>query len=171
MKTNIEIRKAVIDDAGNLFNLHKFWIDNKQLKQVYTLSQIQKIITESEAVVAVDNNKVVSYYFVNPFFETGNVAARKKIIEDKIVNGLLPKGRYAYCLQSATDENYTGQGLNRSVLNLLRNLSKDKYDYFIGVMDYNNIPTQKSSLKMGWKHFGDIGIGLLAVIGTRENII
>jgi hypothetical protein len=35
-------------------------------------------------------------------------------------------------------------------------------------MNYNNTATHKSSLKMGWKHFGDIGFGLLALIGTTE---
>ena len=35
-------------------------------------------------------------------------------------------------------------------------------------MSYENIITHKSSLKMGWKHFGDIGIGILAIIGTTE---
>ena len=45
---------------------------------------------------------------------------------------------------------------------------KDEYEYFIGIMGYDNEATHKSSLKMGWKHFGDVGIGLLAVIGTTE---
>ena len=61
-----------------------------------------------------------------------------------------------------------GKGLNTKTLNLLRENLKSEFDYFIGVMGYDNFATHQSSLKMGWKHFGDIGIGLLAVIGTTE---
>ena len=171
MNPNIEIRKATLNDVGGLFKLHRFWIHQKQLKINFELNQLQKIVLKSEVAVAVDDKKVVSYYFVNPFFEIGNLEERRKIIENKIAKGILPQGKYAYSLQSATDENYIGQGLSRAVLNLLRNLCKDKYDYFIGVMDYDNFATQKSSLKMGWKHLGDIGIGLLAVIGTGNCVI
>jgi hypothetical protein len=58
--------------------------------------------------------------------------------------------------------------LNTKTLHLLREIAKDKYDYFVGVMNYHNTATHQSSLKMGWKHFGDAGIGLLAIIGTTE---
>jgi hypothetical protein len=104
------------------------------------------------------------------FFDTGNLEERKKVVNDLITKKKLPIGTYAFSLLSSTDANYLGRGLNTKTLNLLRQITKDKYDYFVGVMNYNNIATHKSSLKMGWKHFGDIGIGLLAVIGTTEEM-
>ena len=172
------IRKAEYKDSKGIYTIDQFWYQKYiigdyskgylYLQNNYTLSNIEKIVTESEATVAVEGDKVVSYYFINPFFETGNIAQRKIIIQNKIEEGFLPNGKYAYSLQSATHEKYTGKGLNRETLNLLRMLAENKYDYLIGVMSYDNIVTQNSSLKMGWKHFGDIGIGILAVIGTTK---
>lgn len=178
MATEIIIRKAELKDSIGIYTIDQFWYqkyiqgDYSQgylyLQNNYTLSNIEKIVTESEATVAVEGDKVISYYFINPFFETGNIAQRKKIIQNKIEEGFLPNGKYAYSLQAATDENYTGRGINRDTLNLLKSIAKDKYDYLIGVMSYENNTTHKSSLKMGWKHFGDIGIGILAIIGTTN---
>ena len=168
MENEIEIRRAKIDDLQSLHALHSYWIDKKQIKQVFSKDQMKKIILESDVAVAVHNCKVVSYYLVNPFFETGNVEQRKQIIEGLVSKGTLKEGCYAYSLQAGTDPNYTGRGLNRKVLNLLREFAKDKYDYFIGIMPYGNEATEKSSLKMGWKHYGDVGIGMLGVVATRD---
>ena len=128
--------------------------------------QMEELILKSAIAVAVDEMAVVSYYLLNPLFDTGDLEIRREIINNLIIEAKLPKGRYAYSLQSATDERYLGQGLNRKVLHLLKELANHNYDYFIGIMGYDNVITQKSSLKMGWKHYGDVGIGLLAVIGT-----
>jgi|ERR1700694_641119 len=168
MENEIEIRRAKLEDLNSLHHLHSFWIDKKQIKQVFSPEQLNKIILESDVAVAVHNSKVVSYYLLNPFFETGNVAQRKEIIKKLIGDGVLKEGRYAYSLQAGTDPDYTGRGLNRKVLNLLRAFTKDRYEYFIGIMPYGNEATEKSSLKMGWKHFGDVGIGILAVIATKD---
>ena len=168
MENEIVVRRAELIDLNSLHDLHSFWIDKKQIKQVFTPDQLKKIITESDVAVAVHNSKVVSYYLLNPFFETGNVEQRKEIIKKLIADGILKEGKYAHSLQAGTDPNFTGRGLNRKVLNLLRDFMKEKYDYFIGIMPYGNEATEKSSLKMGWKHYGDVGIGLLAVIGTRD---
>ena len=179
MSEGIIIRRSGIMDGQGIYNLHKKWRDNHYNKfndlvsldrflSPYTFEQIFTISESGYAAIATKESDVISYYFINPFFETGNVAKRKVIIENKIEEGILPKGKYAFSLQSATDEIYTGKGLNREALNYLRGLFKNEYDYFIGVMDYDNTATHKSSLKMGWKHFGDIGIGLLAVIGTTD---
>lgn len=169
MESQIEIRRAELGDLNSLHELHSYWIDKKQIKQVFSHDQLSKIISESNVAVAVDNSKVVSYYLLNPFFETGNVEERKKIIERLIEEGTLKNGKYAYSLQAGTNPDYTGKGLNRKVLNLLREFSRDKYDYFVGIMPYGNEATEKSSLKMGWGHYGDVGIGMLAVIGTKDN--
>jgi len=169
MTENIEIRKGFASDLDSLYNLYQYWDENEfHFKNKYTKEILLKIILESEIAVAVHKNEVVSFYFINPFLDIGNVEQRKKIIPQLITEGKIPDGRYAYCLLSATNKDYFGKGLNRETLDLLRYQSKGKYDYFIGIMYYENIATQKSSLKMGWKHFGDIGIGLLAVIGTTE---
>lgn len=168
MENEIEIRRANLEDLNSLHQLHSFWIDKKQIKQVFTPEQLKKIILESDVAVAVHNSKVVSYYLLNPFFETGNVEQRKEIIKKLIEKGTLKKGSYAFSLQAGTNPDYTGQGLNRRVLNLLREFTKDKYDYFVGIMPYGNEATEKSSLKMGWKHYGDVGIGMLAVIATKD---
>lgn len=164
----IEIRTALSEDVESFHELHQFWINNKSIKQRFSKDELNTIVSNQQAVVAIDKGQVVSYYLVNSFFDTGNVKERENIINQLISNKVLPHGKYALSLQSATNENYFGRGLNTKVLNQLRHISMDKYDFFVGVMAYDNIPTQKSSLKMGWKHFGDIGIGLLAVIGTTE---
>jgi len=168
METQIEIRRAELPDLNSLHELHSYWIDKKQIKQVFTTEQLEKIVAECDVAVAVDNLKVVSYYLLNPFFDTGNVEQRKEIIKKLIEEGRLKEGKYAYSLQAGTEPTYTGRGLNRKVLNLLREFYKDKYDYFIGIMPYGNEATEKSSLKMGWKHHGDVGIGMLAVISTKD---
>ena len=161
------IRKAELKDLESLFNLYQYWDENEfHFKNKYTKEILLKII--SEIAVAMHNDEVVSFYFINPFLDIGNLEQRKKIIPQLIKEERLPDGRYAYCLLSATHKDYFGKGLNKQTLNLLRKLSKGDYDYFIGIMYYDNIATQQSSLKMGWKHFGDIGIGLLAVIGTTD---
>lgn len=178
MENEIVIRKASIKDAEGVFQLLNFWYNNyfnvdKSKGHMYSdvtwsIKDIERTINESVITVAANGEKIVSFYFINTFLEIGNVAKRIEILNPMIKEGKLPKGRYAFSLAAATDDNYLGKGLNRSTLNLLRELVKDEYDYFTGVMSYDNIPTQKSSIKMGWRHFGDIGIGLLAVIGTTE---
>jgi len=178
MSGEIFIRKAELQDANGIYIIDQFWykkyIDGDRsngylyLKNNYTFPQIEKIVGDGYGTVAIINEQVVSYYFINPYFETGNIAERKIIIQDKIAKGILPEGKYAHSLQAATNEKFTGQGLNKKTLNLLKELSKNDYDYFIGIMSYDNIITQKSSLKMGWRHFGDIGFGILAVTGTTE---
>jgi len=60
------------------------------------------------------------------------------------------------------------QGLNRKVLNLLRQFAHEKYDYFAGIMPYGNEVTVVSSAKMGWNHIGDVGIGILTIIPTKD---
>ncbi|HEY5328111.1 MAG TPA: hypothetical protein VIJ27_14000 [Mucilaginibacter sp.] len=179
MAEDIEIRIAKPSDAENLYKIYEYWngsfIDgdeNKRyfvLKNNFTLPQIQKIIEGGYATVAVEKNKCVSFYFINPFFDTGNLQERKDIINNLISKKVLPPGKFAFSLLSSTDVNYLGNGLNTKTLNLLREIMKDKYDYFVGVMNYSNTATHKSSLKMGWKHFGDTGFGLLAVTGTTED--
>jgi len=178
MNNLIEIRQAELKDAESLLSLIDFWYKqyftgNRDMghlysKNQYTLEVVKKFITESEVAVAVYEGTVVSFYLINHFYEIGNIQARKNILHG-MINTKLPAGRYAFALAAATDLNHTGQGLNKKCLNLLKELSKDKYDYFIGIMDYDNVTTQTSSLKMGWKHFGDIGKGLLAVIGTTPD--
>lgn len=174
----IEIRIAKPSDAESLIKIYEYWnerfIDGDErkryfvLKNNFTLPQIEKIIEGGYATVAVEKNICVSFYFINPFFDTGNLQEREDTINKLISEKKLPPGKYAFSLLSSTDVNYLGNGLNTKTLNLLREIMKDKYDYFVGVMNYNNTATHKSSLKMGWKHFGDIGFGLLAVIGTTE---
>lgn len=179
MNTEFEIRKAVESDAESLYDIVYYWYEQSKhfdnelgyLKSEieYSLTDIKKIITESYTTVAIcDEKKVVSFYLINHFLDIGDIEERKVILNKLIENNTLPKGRYGYCLLSSTHKDYTNRGLNRETLNLLRENAKKEYDYFIGVMSYDNFATQKSSLKMGWKHFGDIGIGLLAVIGTTE---
>ena len=165
----ILIRRAELSDLQSLFDLYEYW-DEKEFhfKKKYTKEILKRIIVESEITVAVDYEKVVSFYLINPFFDIGNVKERKKIIPQLIADEQIPNGRYAFCLLSATHKDYLSRGLNRAALNLLCEIASYKYDYFIGIMYYGNIPTQKSSLKMGWKHYGDVGFGLLAIIGTTE---
>ncbi len=88
MESQIEIRRAELRDLNSLHKLHCYWIDKKQIKQVFTLEQLEKIVTECDVALAVDNVKVVSYYLLNPFFETGNVEQRKEIIK-KLHNEIL----------------------------------------------------------------------------------
>lgn len=45
---------------------------------------------------------------------------------------------------------------------------KATINFFTGIMDYDNETTQTNSLKMGWKRYGNIGIRILAVIGTTD---
>ena len=165
----IVIRMAELKDAESLFDLCNYWDENEfHFKNKYTKEILVRIIQESEIAVAVHDDVVVSFYFINPYLDIGNVEKRKIIIPTLINERKLPNGNYAFCLLSATHKDYFGKGLNKKTLELLCEIAKDKYDYFIGIMYYDNIATQKSSLKMGWKHFGDVGIGLLAVIGTTE---
>jgi len=169
MTDNIEIRKAKLEDLNSLYSLIEYW-DEKvfHFENKYTKKILKKIIIDSEIIVAISNSKVISFYLINPFLDIGNVEHRKKIITKQISENKIPKGRYAYCLLSATHQEYFGNGLNRDALRLLCETAKDEYDYFIGIMYYDNIATQKSSLKMGWRHFGDVGFGLLAIIGTTD---
>ncbi|MDO7886639.1 hypothetical protein [Hymenobacter cheonanensis] len=176
MAHTIEIRRATAADAQGIYNIYRYWeehyVDAEKtkrfftLKNPYTVAKIERIVAESEAVVAVADGQVVSFYFTNPFFDPGDLAERKAVVERLIANGTLPAGRYATCLLSSTAEPYQGRGLNAKTLHLLREISKAKYDYFAGIMAYHNHNTHASSLKMGWKHYGDVGIGLLAIIAT-----
>jgi hypothetical protein len=178
MVEKIEIRKAELKDAKGIIDIYAFWnssyLDKDKtqkyfaLKNSFTLSQIEDITSNGFATVALKKDKVISFYFINPYFDTGDLEKRKAIIKKMIDGNELPNGSYAYSLLSSTDKDNTGKGLSNKTLNLLRDNFKDKYDYFIGVMSYDNLNTQQSSLKMGWKHYGDIGFGLLAVIGTTD---
>ena len=178
MGDNIEIRKAIESDAQGIIDIYYYWkesfIDNDSskryfvLKNEFTLEQVQNIARDGYATVAMDGNIVSSFYFLNPYYDTGNLEERKLAIKELISKDIIPNGHYAYSLLSSTHKDYQGKGLNNKTLQMLRELLKDKYDFFVGIMNYNNTATHKSSLKMGWKHFGDIGIGLLAVIGTTE---
>lgn len=178
MTRPVEIRRAILKDAQDIFQINQFWIreglnDNKSKgylreKNGYSISQIQRLISESHVIVASIDDKVVSFYFINLFFNQDVMVQRNLIIEEKIQSGVLPKGRYALSLLAATDINHLGTGLNARTLNALKELVKDEYDYFVGIMSYDNIATQRSSLKMGWKHFGDAGFGLIAIIGTTD---
>lgn len=174
----IIIRKANIDDAKSISDITDFWVlkgktndkDKGYLREkgVYTEIEVSTLIEKSYVIVAADKNTIASFYLINNVYHQDLILERKNLIEKKIANEELPFGKYAYSLLAATDERYLGLGLNTKTLNLLKELSQLEYDYFIGVMGYDNIATHKSSLKMGWKHFGDIGNGLLAVIGTTE---
>ena len=178
MSNNITIRQSKKQDAQGILDIYYYWkdcfIDEDPLKRYYvlknefTLGQLQRICDEGLATVAVANDVIASFYFLNPYYDTGNLRERKIVIRELIDRKVLPNGKYAYSLLSSTHKDYQGMGLNNKTLHLLRDLLKLKYDYFVGVMSYDNTATHKSSLKMGWKHFGDIGIGLLAVIGTTD---
>jgi hypothetical protein len=175
---DIKIRIAEREDSESIYELLHYWYlnyynEDKSLGHTYsevtwTLEDIKRTIEESIITVADWNGKVVSFYLINTFLEIGNVQIRTKIINGLIEKKTLPEGKYAFSLSAATHPDFLRKGLNTKVLNLLKDLSKHKYDFFVGIMAYDNAPTQKSSLKMGWKHFGDIGIGLLAVTGTTE---
>lgn len=177
-ENEIIIRIAEPSDTQSLHELLHYWYTNYFTKEdpaghmfskiTWGLEDIERVIADNMATVAVHGAKVVSFYFINTFFEIGNVEERISILKPMIAEGKLPQGRYAFSLAAATHRDYLAKGLNRATLNLLRELVKDKYDYFTGIMAYDNLVTQKSSLKMGWRHIGDIGIGLLAVIGTTE---
>lgn len=174
----ITIRQATINDAQGILDIYHFWkesiIDNDPSKKYYvlknefTLDQLKRICNEGLATVAATEDLVCSFYFENPHYDTGNLQERKNAINKLISNNKLPTGKYAFSLLSSTHNNYQGLGLNNRCLHLLRDILKDSYDYFVGVMNYDKTATHKSSLKMGWRHFGDVGIGLLAVIGTTE---
>lgn len=174
----IQIRRATTKDTGGIYEIMEYWhqkydLDEKSngylyLEKQYTFADVARIVKRGYASVAVDGDVVVSIYFLNDFLETGNVWKRAELIKDKINKGQLPDGKYACSLLAATRVNYTGQGLNRATLHFLKDMLKEEYDYFVGIMEYQNEVTQKSSLKMGWKHYGDVGFGLLAIIGTTE---
>ena len=123
---------------------------------------------EGNIVVAATTTTFCSFYLVNHIFHQNYITQRAAIIQQKINNHQLPNGKYAYTLLASTHPNYLGQGLNTKTLQMLQEINKKRYAYFIGIMGYNNTATHKSSLKMGWRHFGDIGIGLLAIIGTTN---
>lgn len=176
---NIIISKAEFKDAEGVFELLEYWYNNyidgdRKLGHLhctnkYTKAIVERFITESYVSVAKDEqDKILSFYLINHFFDIGNIQSRIGIVNQMIDENKLPQGRYAFRLAAATDKDFTGRGLNKKCLKYLQELAKSEYDFFIGVMDYDNIATHKSSLRMGWKNIGDIGIGLLAIIGTTE---
>lgn len=180
MANKIEIRLASFQDSEGVHEIIQHWYnnyfkeDNSQghmySENTWSLEDIIRTINESYISIAFDNekNKVASLYLINTFLEIGNVSKRTLIIDKMVIDKKLPFGRYAYSLAAATHKDYLGLGLNRKVLNHLRRNTAFKYDYFAGIMSYDNYATQKSGKKMGWQYFGDIGIGLLGVIGTTS---
>ena len=80
---------------------------------------------------------------------------RIEILNEMIKKNKIPKGVYAFRLAAATNENYRGKGLNKKCLDQLRDIAKNKYDFFVGVMDYDNIcfHAHRSSLKNGMEAF------------------
>jgi len=175
---NIVIIRAELKDAKAISDITEYWVmkgkveekDKGYLREkgIYNEGEIINLINYSLVTVAKYEGEVVSFYLINNVYHLDLIEERKKLIQDKINNKILPLGRYAYSLLASTDERFLGKGLNTQTLNLLKEIAKDEYDYFIGIMGYDNLATQKSSLKMGWKHFCDVGNGLLAVIGTTE---
>lgn len=175
---NIEIRNAVKEDALSINRIIQYWVEigNSDDKSkgylrptsIFNYEQLLYLIENNYVTVAATNSEICSFYLVNKYFHKELIAERNKLIKDKIKVGVLPNGNYAVSLLASSSINHLGKGLNTKTLNLLRENSKSEFDYFVGIMSYDNFATHKSSLKMGWKHFGDIGIGLLAVIGTTD---
>ena len=109
---------------------------------------------------------MVGYYLLNDLFETKTLSQRKDIIQDLIEQGKLPNGNYAYSLQCATDLHYLNRGISKLTLSLLKELTRSRYDFFIGIMDKENEWTIKVHQNSEWFIFGDVGIGILAVLST-----
>jgi hypothetical protein len=96
----MEIRVAKPSDTASLYRIYEYWnqscIDGDKskryfvLKNNFTLPQIKKIVEAGYAAVAVDKGKCVSFYFINPFFDTGNLEERKKVIGNLISENKLP---------------------------------------------------------------------------------
>lgn len=173
----IIIRKAELKDAKGISEIIDYWVEkgnnndkkNGYLRNsLYTLTQIEEIITSGGVTVAVLDQAVCSFYLLNTSFHQDIIQERTALINDKIANNELPLGKYAVTLLSSTAAGHEGKRLNTKTLILLQELFQSEFDYLVGVMSYDNVATHKSSLKMGWRHFGDIGIGLLAIIGTTE---
>lgn len=173
----IVIRIAKVEDVEGISYIIDYWVNmgianEKQsgylIRPVYDKEQLKDLAEGGYIIVAANNTEVCSFYLLNNHFHQELINQRSAIIQEKISNQQLPDGKYAYTLLASTHPNYLGQGLNTKTLNRLRDTYKKEYDYFIGIMGYDNLATHKSSLKMGWRHLGDVGIGLLAVIGTTE---
>lgn len=169
IKENITIKTAEPQDLDSLFELVSYWDRNEyHFKYPYTYEVLQNLVDQGFVAVAVDKEAVVSNYLVNPIHDVGTLADRKKIISELMGKGKIPKGKYAYTLLSGTHQNYFNQGLNRRTLDHLRKIAGTEYDFFTGWPYHNNKATIESSLKMGWKYFGDAGFGLIAITGTTE---
>lgn len=178
MEDNIKVRIAIKEDALDIDKIIKYWVEvgnsNDKTKgylrpsPIFNYEQLLYLIEMRDVTVAANNSEICSFYLVNRYFHNEIIRERKIIINEKINGGILPNGNYAVSLLASSSDKYLGKGLNAKTLNLLRENLKSEFDFFVGVMGYDNIATHKSSLKMGWKHFGDIGIGLLALIGTTD---
>jgi hypothetical protein len=119
MHQNITIRPATPNDAQGIIDIYYYWkeeiIDNDKSKKYYvlknefTLEQIKKICENGFATVAVDNDIVASFYFLNPYYDTGNLEQRKIAVNELIEKRILPKGKYAFSLLSSTHKDYQGK--------------------------------------------------------------
>lgn len=163
--------------AESIFSIGHFWLqkgnecvfEKGSIKHVLNFENIISLIKAKEIVVALSSEVVVGYYLTNSLFISEHIEKRKNIIENLINKRLLPKGKYVYQVQAAVIENALGKGLSTKMLEALKVIVADRFDYLAGIIseeNYNSIIQQHR--KAGWIILGKFeAIGYLAYMPVK----
>lgn len=168
-------RPAILQDSDSVLKLNnkycQAFFDNEKekgfLKFEFTLSQIQTLIIQNEVVVAEWEENVIGYYLTNSIFEMDTILKRKIIVNELIQSGTIEDAKYVFLTQAAVDKSYMGKGIAKEMLKTLKRLVKDKFDYLIGLIDFENYNAKVAHLKSGWVIFAETETGWLAMTETN----
>ena len=170
---SVHVRLATLEDVDGVLEIVRHWSgardgtrDEGYLRHDYARALVQRSVERGECAVAVEAGHVLSLYLVHDGVDADQVERRRRLLQDLVAAGRLPEGRYALVLLGATREGHAGRGLNRAVLDRLREAVADRYDVLLAVASADNAATLQSGVRMGWRRMGPVPGGVLGLAAT-----
>lgn len=160
-----------------IWDIASFWLEKGKsgdfskgsFSNILSIAEIKILIEDLQVVVTLYENEVVGYYLSNSLFVKPYIEQRKRIIENLICNRVLPNGRYVYQMHAAVKESFLGNGLSIQMLNRLKTILHNRFDYLSGILSEENYQSvYKQHLKAGWEIIGKFNVGYIAIMSTNS---
>lgn len=116
----------------------------------YDREDLEKIIDHKEIVIAVDNDKVVGYFLVGKKSEKLELELQKVMSLVLHDSGKFEYKRIGFGCQICIEEKYRGNGISKNMVDALKDLVMEKYDYLLSTISSDNKVSLQNSTMVGW---------------------
>lgn len=153
------IRLANQNDLEGIMNFHNHHlfeningnISSGFIRIKYDGFHLTKIIDEQEMVIALSGSMIIGYYLIGK--KADNDKLKYQILKAKELvrkNESVAYKNIGYGCQVCINEGYRNQGVFDLMLNKLRGLVGEKYNYLLCSVSDTNVISLKRHLKSGW---------------------